>query len=345
MDNGDGGGTAINLTVRQVTVQPVRAHVGDAIDIEVWIDNREDGSDTTWAEVYANKKPVAKQMFRWGNPAGDRTTKLNIRWDTRGMAPGEYKVKVEAFVFNDISPFDNELALAQPVVLVEPGGKFPGGERRAEARRRSTRGTSDGRRISGEQKAPHGFTARPDRHGRRFFRLPAAVFFSSGAGRPATMSRGWISDVLCRHKRGVRRPVPGVPGATFPARKSPRGMRGPLRDRLRCGTGSQLLPFAAAGVACLGFDPDPSLVAIARSKLAAYPGARVEEGAFADLPRLASSPADLLLCLGNSLVHVPAEDASRFLSDAAEALFPDGSILLQILNYERLFREARRSFR
>jgi len=128
MDNGDGGGTAINLTVRQVTVQPVRAHVGDAIDIEVWIDNREDGSDTTWAEVYANKKPVAKQMFRWGNPAGDRTTKLNIRWDTRGMAPGEYKVKVEAFVFNDISPFDNELALAQPVVLVEPGGKFPGGE-------------------------------------------------------------------------------------------------------------------------------------------------------------------------------------------------------------------------
>lgn len=107
-----------------------------------------------------------------------------------------------------------------------------------------------------------------------------------------------------------------------------------------CGTGSQLLPFAAAGVACLGFDPDPSLVAIARSKLAAYPGARVEEGGFADLPRLAASPADLLLCLGNSLVHVPAEDASRFLSDAAKALSPDGTILLQILNYERLFREG-----
>jgi len=107
-----------------------------------------------------------------------------------------------------------------------------------------------------------------------------------------------------------------------------------------CGTGSQLLPFAEAGAACLGFDPDPSLVAVARAKLAPYPAARFEEGAFADLLRLAESPADLLLCLGNSLVHVPADEASRFVLDAAEALSPGGSILLQILNYERLYREG-----
>jgi SAM-dependent methyltransferase len=107
-----------------------------------------------------------------------------------------------------------------------------------------------------------------------------------------------------------------------------------------CGSGSQLLPFAAAGLACLGFDPDPSLVAIARRKLAAYASVRIEEGAFADLPRLASSPFDLLLCLGNSLVHVPPDAASRFLSDAAGALPPGGLMLLQILNYERLFREG-----
>lgn len=107
-----------------------------------------------------------------------------------------------------------------------------------------------------------------------------------------------------------------------------------------CGTGAQLLPFASGGIACLGFDPDPSLVAIARRKLAPYPNARVEEGAFADLPRLAGSPSDLLLCLGNSLVHVPPEEAGRFLSDAAAALSPSGRILLQILNYERIFRDG-----
>jgi len=106
-----------------------------------------------------------------------------------------------------------------------------------------------------------------------------------------------------------------------------------------CGTGSQLQPFAVAGLSCFGFDPDPSLVAIARRKLGPYPKTRVETGSFADLPRLVSLPSDLLMCLGNSLVHVPQEEASRFFADAAEALSPSGTMLLQILNYERLQRE------
>ncbi|MBW6464806.1 MAG: class I SAM-dependent methyltransferase [Firmicutes bacterium] len=107
-----------------------------------------------------------------------------------------------------------------------------------------------------------------------------------------------------------------------------------------CGTGSQLQPFAAAGLSCFGFDPDPSLVAIARRKLAAYPKTRIEEGSFADLPRLAPFLSDLLMCLGNSLVHVPKAEASRFLADAAGALSRSATLLLQILNYERLLREG-----
>ncbi len=107
-----------------------------------------------------------------------------------------------------------------------------------------------------------------------------------------------------------------------------------------CGTGSQLMPFAEAGLPCVGFDPDPSLVAIARRKLAFCPRTRVEVGTFADLPRYASPPADLLLCLGNSLVHVPQEETGRFLGDASSGLSPRGTILLQILNYERLLRDG-----
>lgn len=134
----------------------------------------------------------------------------------------------------------------------------------------------------------------------------------------------------------------------FPVSPAQRSLLENLREEGRvrsvvdcgCGTGSQLLPFAVAGVECMGFEPDPSLVAIARKKLAGYPNARIEEGGFADLPRLAASPSDLLMCLGNSLVHVSADGASRFLSDAAAALSPGGAILLQILNYERLFREG-----
>lgn len=103
-----------------------------------------------------------------------------------------------------------------------------------------------------------------------------------------------------------------------------------------CGSGAQLLPFAEGGAECIGFDPDPALVAVARKKLGRWPSARVEVGGFSDTGRLVRPPADLLLCLGNSLVHVPQEEAERFLRDACAALTGEGRLLLQILNYERL---------
>ena len=107
-----------------------------------------------------------------------------------------------------------------------------------------------------------------------------------------------------------------------------------------CGSGAQLLHFASAGLSCVGFDPDPALVALARGKLAPFPDSRVEIGGFADTARLVAPAADLLLCLGNSLVHVPQEQSVRFVADAASVLSPAGWILLQILNYERLHREG-----
>jgi hypothetical protein len=89
----------------------------------------------------------------------------------------------------------------------------------------------------------------------------------------------------------------------------------------------------------VGFDPDPALVALAREKLAPFPGARVEVGGFADTTRLVSPAADFALCLGNSLVHVPQAEAGRFVADAGAVLSREGWLLLQILNFERLFRE------
>lgn len=103
-----------------------------------------------------------------------------------------------------------------------------------------------------------------------------------------------------------------------------------------CGSGAQLLHFAEAGLPCIGLDPDPALVELARRKLAPFPSARVEVGGFADIGRLVSPPADLVLCLGNSLVHVPQEEAARFVRDAAAVTTGEGGLLIQILNYERL---------
>lgn len=132
--------------------------------------------------------------------------------------------------------------------------------------------------------------------------------------------------------------------ALFPVSEAQRSLFGRLlgTGRVRrvadagCGSGAQLLPFAVAGAECVGFDPDPALAARAGAKLAPFPRARVECGGFSDVSRIVSQPADLLLCLGNSLVHVPQDEAARFLQDAAGVLAGGGEILIQILNYERL---------
>jgi hypothetical protein len=123
-----GGNVNIDLAVRQVTVSPVRAHVGDVVRVEMLVENKAEGMSTTNAEVYANGKRVARQLFTWGRSEGDRLQRLTFDWDTRGLPAGEYRIKAQAFVWEDTSPFDNELSVPQPVILVAPGAAFPGGD-------------------------------------------------------------------------------------------------------------------------------------------------------------------------------------------------------------------------
>lgn len=124
----DGGDMNIDLAVRQVTVAPVRAHVGDGIHVEVVIENKAEGMGTTNAELLVNGKAVARQLFTWGISAGERLYRLSFDWDTRGIPPGEYRIGAQAFVWEDTSPSDNRLDVTQPVVIAPTGGGFPGGE-------------------------------------------------------------------------------------------------------------------------------------------------------------------------------------------------------------------------
>jgi len=125
----DGGGDMnIDLAVRQVTVSPVRAHAGDVVHVDVVIENKAEGMKTTNAELLVNGKAVARQLFTWGLSVGERLYRLSFDWDTRGIPPGEYRVGAQAFVWEDTSPSDNRLDVAQPVVIAPAGGGFPGGE-------------------------------------------------------------------------------------------------------------------------------------------------------------------------------------------------------------------------
>ena len=126
----DGGGsdTNVDLAVRQVTVTPVRAHVGDIIHVDVVIENKAEGSETTPAELLVNGKVVASRLFTWGWSPGERLYRLSFDWDTRKVSPGEYRISAQAFVWVDTSPFDNKLDVTQPVLIVPAGSAFPGGE-------------------------------------------------------------------------------------------------------------------------------------------------------------------------------------------------------------------------
>jgi hypothetical protein len=126
--DGGGGGVNIDLAVRQVTVTPVRAHVGDIVHVDVVIENKAEGSRTTPAELLVNGKVVRSQLFTWGLSPGERIYRLSFDWDTRKVPPGEYRIGAQAFVFEDTSPFDNRLDVTQPVLIAPTGGGFPGGE-------------------------------------------------------------------------------------------------------------------------------------------------------------------------------------------------------------------------
>jgi hypothetical protein len=111
------------------------------VRVEVLIENKAEGSNTTNADIYANRKLVGRQLFTWGRDTGERLYRLTFEWDTRGFPPGEYKIRAEAFVWVDSSPFDNDLVVNQPVVLAPPAGRFPAGRKRAGASRKPNRGS------------------------------------------------------------------------------------------------------------------------------------------------------------------------------------------------------------
>jgi hypothetical protein len=126
-------GANIDLVVRKITVSPARAHVGDTIRIEMvwgyWGDLVSNYYDTTTAEVLANGKVVAGKPFvyNFGAQLGDEYRETFL-WDTKGMAPGTYRIRGRVPLRLDATPYDNFLEVKEPVILVPQGAAFPSGE-------------------------------------------------------------------------------------------------------------------------------------------------------------------------------------------------------------------------
>src|SRR3990170_6540386 len=132
MDGGkDGNGEAEipDVVLRNVTVSPVRAHVGDVIRIEMewdyWGDITENYYDTNFAVVRANGKVVASRKYTsyFGVRPGEPKRETFL-WDTKGMAPGKYRIRGEVPLRIDATPYDNYLDVKEPFILISKGESF-----------------------------------------------------------------------------------------------------------------------------------------------------------------------------------------------------------------------------
>ena len=135
MDGDKNGGSEIpDLVVRKVTVTPARAHVGDVIRIEMewdfWGDITENAYDTNVAAVRANGKVVASKSYTadFNGVRPGETYRETFLWDTKGVAPGQYRIRGEVPVRIEKTPYDNYLDVKKPVLLVPAGTSFPAGE-------------------------------------------------------------------------------------------------------------------------------------------------------------------------------------------------------------------------
>lgn len=126
----DGNGPYTNLIVREIRVTPIVAHVGDTVRIEMVLENGgENVNKTIPLEIRANKKVVASRWFTfgWGDGPG-KIFRETFEWNTSGVPPGEYRIKGDAFVWEDNSPFDNDLSLKEKLVLLPAGAPLPEGK-------------------------------------------------------------------------------------------------------------------------------------------------------------------------------------------------------------------------
>lgn len=131
---GGGAGANVNIIVREVKVTPVRAHVGDVIRIDMrwiyWGDLQNFYHyETTNAEIRANGKVVASVPFtyKYGASLGDEY-RQTFFWDTKGAAPGDYRIRGDVFLWLDASPYDNFLEVKRRLVLLPPGAEFAEGQ-------------------------------------------------------------------------------------------------------------------------------------------------------------------------------------------------------------------------
>ena len=111
-----------------------------------------------------------------------------------------------------------------------------------------------------------------------------------------------------------------------------------------CGTGHHTIALAQRGYEVVGTDISEGMVRQARQNAeSAGASAVFHRAGFGHLREAVKEPFDALLCLGNSLPSVLSEEALIVaLADMAGMLVPGGLIVIQNLNYDRVWPRRER---
>jgi glycine/sarcosine N-methyltransferase len=124
------------------------------------------------------------------------------------------------------------------------------------------------------------------------------------------------------------------------------GRHGAGRSRIldcACGTGTDAVALARAGHRVSATDGSEAMVAAARRRVAEA-GVDVAVGMcrWDDLPGRLPGPFELVLCLGNSISHLPGDRAGSAFRGMAGVLAPGGRLVLNARNWEKLRRDRPR---
>ncbi len=111
---------------------------------------------------------------------------------------------------------------------------------------------------------------------------------------------------------------------------------------LGCGTGEHALLFASLGIETTGVDRSDKMIERAREYQDRHPphGPRFVLGDFAELPTLVADSFGTAICLGNVLPHLDDATLDRCLEAWHRRLVPEGRLIVQLLNYERILGEG-----